>query len=120
MVDRLHGEHPDLDVRRMDATRIDSDDASFDVVTAGFLMHLLDAPDRAAVEVRRVLRPGGLFAFTVIGPPPDGFAPGDISAQLFAEYAPFLPPGGSMGTAFDEHETLRAAGFTDATRRDLR
>jgi ubiquinone/menaquinone biosynthesis C-methylase UbiE len=48
-----------VELRKGDATRIDHPDASFDVVYSfGVLHHIPDA-DRAAREIRRVLRPGG-------------------------------------------------------------
>ena len=47
-------------------------DGAADVVTAGYLLHLLDPPARAAVlaEARRLLRPGGVLVVVVHGSPP--------------------------------------------------
>jgi len=42
MVEALAAARSDLDVRLMDASALAFDDATFDVVTAGFVMHLLD------------------------------------------------------------------------------
>lgn len=44
-----------------DARRLDFDDHRFDVITASYLLHLLDPGDRERVlrEITRVLRPGG-------------------------------------------------------------
>ncbi len=46
---------------RDDARRLRLGDASVDVVTCAYLLHVLDAPSRKAVlrEIVRVLRPGG-------------------------------------------------------------
>jgi O-methyltransferase/aklanonic acid methyltransferase len=120
MVARLRQEQPDLDARLMDAARLEFPDESFDVVTAGLVMHLAD--DAAAVtrEVRRVLRPGGLFAFTTPGRVPEGFEFADGANALFGEFARHLPPQGSMGTPFDEVETLTEAGFVALRQTDLR
>ncbi len=117
MVDALRAQEPDLDVRLMDAARLDFDDATFDVVTAGFVMHLLDDPGAAIREVLRVLKPGGLFAFTILGRVPVGFARMDSSSDLFGEYAQYLPPSGSMGTPFDAIDAL--AGFDDVNEMDI-
>lgn len=62
-----HQDVPQLTTRVMDAHQLDLPDASFDVVTCGFTLHFLDDPARAIAEVHRVLRPGGVFAFS--GPP---------------------------------------------------
>ena len=43
----------------MDATRLDFPDASFDGVTAQFLITLVPNPEAALAEMERVLRPGG-------------------------------------------------------------
>lgn len=45
----------------MDAERLEFADNSFDVVYAFGVLHHLPSPERAFAEVRRVLRPGGVF-----------------------------------------------------------
>ncbi|WP_249997624.1 class I SAM-dependent methyltransferase [Actinoplanes sp. M2I2] len=120
MVARLRDEQPGLDVRLMDAAGLDFPDDSFDVVTAGLTMHILDDAEAVSREVRRVLRPGGLFAFTTPGRVPEGFKFADGANALFAEFASYLPPQGSMGAPFDEIETLTAAGFEQIRETDLR
>lgn len=62
-----HRDIPQLTTSVMDAHQLDLPDAYFDVVTCGFILHFLDDPARAISEVHRVLRPGGVFAFS--GPP---------------------------------------------------
>ncbi|MGD9573791.1 MAG: class I SAM-dependent methyltransferase, partial [Thermoleophilia bacterium] len=54
-----------------DARAVPLPDASADVVTIGYLLHLLDARARAQVleEARRLLRPGGLLVAVVHGSP---------------------------------------------------
>jgi malonyl-CoA O-methyltransferase len=42
--------------------------ASTDIVFSNLMLQWCDDLDRALAEVRRVLRPGGLFAFTTFGP----------------------------------------------------
>ncbi len=55
---------------------------SFDVVTAAYLLHLLDPPARRAViaEAARVLRPGGRMVTVTVGVP--------RSAPLALAFAP--------------------------------
>jgi ubiquinone/menaquinone biosynthesis C-methylase UbiE len=54
-----------------DARRLPFEDASFDVATAAFLLHVLDvrARGQVIVELRRVLRPGGRLGVITFAPP---------------------------------------------------
>ena len=45
--------------RKADITALDFQDSSFDKVVAGNVIHLLDAPLKALLELDRVCRPGG-------------------------------------------------------------
>jgi ubiquinone/menaquinone biosynthesis C-methylase UbiE len=68
MLRALSADHPDLPQLTtlvMDAYRLELPDACFDVVTCGLTFHLLDDPPQAIAEAHRVLRPGGLLAFSV-------------------------------------------------------
>jgi SAM-dependent methyltransferase len=99
-VARLAAEHPGLDVRRMDAAELRFADGTFDVVTAGFVMHLLDDPPAVIAAVRALLTPGGLFAFTTPGRVPDGFEFADIAHDLFGELAQYVAPGRILSAGF--------------------
>lgn len=116
----LRDDRPELDVQVMDAERLGFAAETFDVVTAGFVVHLLDDPGRAVAEARRVLRPGGLFAVLSPGRVPESFEFADDADALFAEFSRFLPPAGGMGSPFDAPTALAAAGFTDVIETDLR
>lgn len=117
MVTRLSALLPGVQVA--DAAALPFDDATFDVVTAGFVVHLLSRPQAALREFKRVLVPGGLLAFTVTGPPPQDFKPGDRSHELFTEFARYLPADGPANTAFDAGGTLAGAAFRDVTQEHL-
>ena len=51
-----------FDLRVMDAEQLQFPDASFDVLTAAFMLFFLPDPEQAAAEFRRLLRPGGQIA----------------------------------------------------------
>jgi SAM-dependent methyltransferase len=57
--------HPGVDVRLGSAEAIPFDDASFDCALAQLVLHFVTDPDRAADELRRVVRPGGVVAACV-------------------------------------------------------
>lgn len=61
MLKRAWGLPRSWELRRGEATELPFEDRSFDVVTASYLLHLLDPGKRRSVlsEIARVLRPGG-------------------------------------------------------------
>lgn len=59
MIELLGAEYPEITARQMDAGRLDFADSSFDLVTAGFVVQVLDDPAAACAEMRRVLAPAG-------------------------------------------------------------
>lgn len=65
-------EQAPVPVRRagLDGQRIDAPDGSYDHVLCTFTLCTIPDPDRALAEVRRVLRPGGGFAFLEHGRAP--------------------------------------------------
>jgi ubiquinone/menaquinone biosynthesis C-methylase UbiE len=68
MVSLLDAAHPEIDVRLMDVHRLDLPDDSYDLVTGGFVIHLVTDRARVLAELRRVLRPGARLALTTPGP----------------------------------------------------
>ncbi|MBI4664689.1 MAG: class I SAM-dependent methyltransferase [Verrucomicrobia bacterium] len=65
MVAEARRRHPALDFRMGDAEELPFPNDAFDAVVMNFGMLHLARPDQAIAEARRVLRPGGRFAFTV-------------------------------------------------------
>jgi SAM-dependent methyltransferase len=112
MVARLRREHPRAMAMVMDAHELAFADESFDLVAAGFVMHLLDNPVAAAREARRVLAPGGLLALTLPGPPPGPPPQPEPGDRLWSEFSQYLAPGGGMGQPVDAATLLADAGFS--------
>ncbi|MFL5758741.1 MAG: class I SAM-dependent methyltransferase [Thermomicrobiales bacterium] len=57
-----------VDLVVMDAEALGLAGGVFDAVLCGFAVHLLPHPGQAIAEVLRVLRPGGIFVFSIPGP----------------------------------------------------
>jgi len=102
--------------RQVDAMQLPFESASFDAVVCQFgVMFLPDKP-RAFAEARRVLRPGGLFAFNAWGPiATNEFA--DAVTDALATVFPQDPPRFMARTPHGYHDAaaiaqdLAAAGF---------
>jgi SAM-dependent methyltransferase len=65
MVDRLASDFPQITAARMDFGQLAFPDGSFDLVTAGFVVQVLDDPGLALAEAHRVLVPGGTVAMSL-------------------------------------------------------
>lgn len=61
-ITRLH--LANAEVRQMDAENLQFSDGSFDGITCGFAIFFFPQLDRALAELRRVLKPNGLFALS--------------------------------------------------------
>jgi ubiquinone/menaquinone biosynthesis C-methylase UbiE len=121
MVELLSHDLPAVETHVMDAAALDFPDATFDLVVAGFVVHILPDPVAAVGEVRRVLRPGGQFAFTIPGRAdgsPDPWP--DPLNDLVMEYRKHQITGSGLRPYdADEEALLDRAGFTDVSRQTL-
>lgn len=103
-------------LEQADAIALPYPDASFDVVTACYLLHILPpAPRRAtSAEIARVVRPGGRVGTLTIAPPRGRLAR-VLSAPVRA--AAERSTGALHGlTPFDPGAELAAAGLRETAR----
>lgn len=64
---RKHGEYEDLTFEIADATSLSFTDGEFDCVLIANALHIMPEPDKAMIEIYRVLKPNGiLFAPTFL------------------------------------------------------
>jgi len=116
MVSRLRADHPSITARQLDAGSLDFPDGSFDLVTAGFLVQVLDDPAAALAQFRRVLAPGGTIALSL-----ERQSVGRLG-WLHELNAEFFGRGGEAADplAADRlDDLLTAAGFTGLTRKEV-
>jgi ubiquinone/menaquinone biosynthesis C-methylase UbiE len=110
---------PDVELVRGDATALPFDDASFDAVTAAFLLLHVAAPERVVAEAARVLTPGGRAAFSVWDVPARGRWIGvffDAFTAAGAHPPDSVPAGPSFFRFADEAEfagLLEGAGLVE-------
>src|SRR3954463_2923689 len=86
---------PSIDFRRGDAQALEFEEGSFDAVIAAYgLLHYSD-PDLAVREAFRVLKPSGVFAFSVWADPNSGSGMGYVlnAIQRHGRLEVPLPPG---------------------------
>jgi SAM-dependent methyltransferase len=114
-----------VECRVIDTTDIDLPDASIDGVLSRFGLMLIPAQDQAMREIRRVLRPGGRFAYATWGPPErNPWIFRLVAALLQHGWSPPgdpMAPGGvfSLATGDSTRELAAGAGFTDVSVEEL-
>ncbi len=109
---------PGIEFGEGDAENLSFPDASFDAVVMNFGMLHLARPEQAMAEARRVLRPGGRFAFTVWSEPPETVGFGIVlrAIETLGNLDAGLPPGPPFFRFANPQEArgeLSAAGFAD-------
>jgi SAM-dependent methyltransferase len=93
-VELARGTYPGVDFRQGDAEELPFDAASFEAVVMGFGINHLSRPERTFSEAFRVLKGGGVFAFTVWAPPQPREGFGIVLGAIEAHGVPVaLPPG---------------------------
>jgi SAM-dependent methyltransferase len=114
---------PNVQTRVMDAQRLALKPGSFDAAMARFSLQFVPDVQRALVEVRRVLKPGGRFAaavFSAVERNPFRAAPQAIASRLAGRQFPEPGPG---QWALNDPTTLRdpfqEAGFRDVDVRPV-
>jgi ubiquinone/menaquinone biosynthesis C-methylase UbiE len=97
----------------MDARRLAVADAVFDVVTCGFALHFIAEPRRVLAEVHRVLRPGGMLAWSQPAKADDD-GRWAFYADLVARYEPLADPARRIHTTPEPVEQVAIEiGFGD-------
>lgn len=121
MLDQARALPDGWSLQRGDARRLRAADGSFSLVTAAYLLHVVDAAARRQIiaEARRVLLPGGRFV--VVTPT---WPRSRLARMLYAPLAAVAGSSGGPRSAFrplDPRPELAAASFTVAeTRRATR
>jgi SAM-dependent methyltransferase len=107
--------YPTLHFDEGDAEALPYADAAFDAVVSNFGMHHVPRPEAALGEALRVLRPGGLFAFTAWAAPADNIAWrllfDAIAAHGDPRAAKTPPSGGGLGSIDAMLRVLIGTGF---------
>lgn len=110
---------PNVTFQQGDAQDLPFDGSAFDAVVMGFGMNHLPNPERAASEAWRVLKPGGVFAFTVWAAPKAGEGFGIVLSAIekFGTPDTNLPPAPPYFRFADKREVK--AVFTQANFIDI-
>ncbi|WP_304450694.1 class I SAM-dependent methyltransferase [Nocardiopsis sp. YSL2] len=119
MVAHLRQDLPQGSIHVMDVHDLAFEDATFDIVTAGFAVNLFEYPARVVQEAYRVLKAGGLLAFTLPGGKNES---GDLSFcnRLYAEFSRYLPVfERPIVHVLETESVLEGAGFTDVACQEI-
>jgi SAM-dependent methyltransferase len=103
------------------ADELPLDDGVVDVVVSSFVLQLVDNRAAALREVRRVLRPGGTFAWVAWLRGGQGYEPDRIADRVLDDFG-FDPPeeggpNGDLPSPRSAADGMRRAGFRDVQAR---
>ena len=124
MVVEARRRHPSITFREGDAEALPFADGSFDAVVMNFGLLHLARPEAAIAEARRVLRPGGRYAFTVWAPPERAVGFG-MTLRAIEQFGnkdvplPEGPPFFRFSDAAGTQQTLESNGFADVRVEEL-
>jgi len=112
MIDIAKTNYPKITFKQADAENILENDNTFDAVIANYVVHHLPNPIKVFLEISRVLKPNGKFAFVVWGPKEEQSSIGAFIQAFSAHHEPSeLPHGPLYGvTDFDTFQTLIEKG----------
>jgi ubiquinone/menaquinone biosynthesis C-methylase UbiE len=129
MAERACAAAPSAEVRVGDATSLEFDDGSFDVVLSAFTVFFMPDPTAALTEWRRVLTPGGRIVLSTWGTPDPrweferqirrGYV-GEVDPPVLQELGRGLALLERFGDADKVAAELRAAGFSNIEQAEER
>jgi len=104
------------------ADRLPFEDGTFDLAMSSFVLQLVDDRPAALREIRRVLRPGGAFAWVAWERTDRAYEPDRIANEILDE-AGFDPPepdprNGDLESAAATEAEMRDAGYTEIQVRE--
>lgn|SRR5262249_17159422 len=125
MVAEARRRYPSITFREGDAEALPFDAGEFDAVVMNYGMLHLARPDTAIAEVRRVLRSGGRYAFTVWGAPELAIGFGLVVHAIERYGTPNVglpegPPFFQFSDAVECRRTLESAGYREVAVEMLR
>jgi SAM-dependent methyltransferase len=108
LIAAARGLNPSMDLHVADAAALPFDDASADLAIAFMSLHDMNAMPAAALEVARVLQPGGRFCVAIVHPINSA---GRFETTVADEPAPFVIKGSYLGT-FDYSDAVERDGLS--------
>ncbi|HJP87845.1 MAG TPA: class I SAM-dependent methyltransferase [Candidatus Limnocylindrales bacterium] len=101
------------------ADELDFDDAAFHLAVSSFVLQLVPNRNAALQEIRRVLRPGGAFAWVAWQRSSEPYAPDRVVNDVLDRFG-FDPPepegrNGDIASPKAAAAAMRKAGFRDVT-----